>query len=83
MLIMLPTQACLRAEAPLNPETAEEKAISRIFGPYAILRHASPQTTQTIYMQPVPESVKSTMVAFEERLKAGRGPSQLLTNAQR
>jgi hypothetical protein len=34
MLIMLPTQACLRAQAPLNPETAEEEAISRIFGPY-------------------------------------------------
>lgn len=35
----------------------------------AILRHASPQTTRAIYMQPLPESVKSTMVAFEKRLK--------------
>ena len=29
-------RACLRALALVNPETAEEKAISRIFGPYGI-----------------------------------------------
>jgi hypothetical protein len=32
---LLPIPVCLRTRTPLNPETAEEETITRVFGPQA------------------------------------------------
>ena len=38
----------------------------------AILRHSSPETTGRTYMQAIAESVKSTMRAVAEKVRAGQ-----------
>ena|ERR1035437_8062865 len=85
MLIMLPIQACLHAQAPFHPEMAKEKAISRILGPYEIGAFAKPQKGskfgKTLYRQRFPVNKTESTYQFvvdEVPDKAGIDPFHLL-----